>query len=214
MVDYRKKYLDVLLRTGEEEADQVTQEYQEARHHSDTDYDAAAASAQGRKELSEVEAQELKSIWKKLVKTYHPDRFANDPKKMASFTQLTSEINLARDNGDIERLREIASDPNGFMIRHGFGSLDFDDTAEVAGLQKLLDSLNIKIIEAIDLLGLLKEDPRYELHILSTKRSDYLQEIAKDHATAIDFEIERLQAKAAELDAEIKDLTGNPDVIS
>lgn len=214
VVDYRKKYLDVLLRVGEEEAEQVAQEYQEARGQSDTDYDQATADAQGRKELSEDEALELKSIWKKLVKTYHPDRFANDPQKMASFTQLTSEINLARDNGDIERLREIAGDPNGFMMRHGLGRLDFDDTAELASLQKLLDSLHVRIVDTIEALGLLKEDPKYELHVLSAKKAGYLQELAKDHAAAIDLEIERLQAKAAELEAEIKDLTGNAEGVS
>ena len=156
---------------------------------------------------------ELKSIWKQLVKTYHPDRFANDPQKLASFTQLTSEINLARDNGDIERLREIARDPNGFMMRQGLGRLDFDDSAELISLQKLLDTLQIRIVETIEALSLLKEDPQYELHVLSAKQPGYLQELAKDHAAAIDLEIERLQAQAAELEAEITGLTGNPGAV-
>lgn len=209
VVDYRQKYLDMLLRAGEEEAEQVAQDFQEARNQSDTDYDQAAADAQGRKELSEDEALELKTIWKQLVKTYHPDRFANDPQKLASFTQLTSEINQARDNGDIERLREIARDPNGFMMRHGLGSLDFDDTVELLSLQKLLDTLHIRIVDTIESLSLLKEDPRYELHVLSAKQPGYLQEIAKGHGAAIDLEIERLQKQASELEAEINDLTGN-----
>ena len=213
VVDYRQKFLDVLLRVGEEEAEQVTQEFHGARSQSDTDYDQAAAEAKGRKELSDDEELELKSIWKQLVKTYHPDRFANDPQKLASFTQLTSEINLARDNGDIERLREIARDPNGFMMRQGLGRLDFDDSAELNSLQKLLDTLQIRIVETIEALSLLKEDPQYELHVLSAKQPGYLQELAKDHAAAIDLEIERLQAQAAELEAEITGLTGNPGAV-
>ena len=144
-----------------------------------------------------------------MVKTYQPDRFANDPQKLASFTQLNSEINQARDNGDIERLREIARDPNGFMMRLDLGSLDFDDTAELLSLQKMLDTLHIRIVDTIESLSLLKEDPRYELHVLSAKQPGYLQEIAKDHAAAIDLEIERLQEQASELEAEINDLTGN-----
>ena len=213
VVSYRQKYLDVLLRAGEEEAEQVAQEYQQAKGHSDTDYEQAATDARGRKELSEAETQELKAIWKKLVKTYHPDRFANDPQKLASFTRLTSEINQARDNGDIERLREIANDPNGFMMRHGLGSLNFDDTAELASLQKLLDTLQIRIVETIEAFSLLKEDPQYELHVLSTKRAGYLQELAKEHAAAIDLEIAQLKTQADALETEINELTGTPGTV-
>ncbi len=35
-----------------------------------------------------------------LVKLYHPDRFANEPDKLETFSKLTSAINLARDTGD------------------------------------------------------------------------------------------------------------------
>jgi DNA polymerase III epsilon subunit-like protein len=213
VVSYRQKYLDVLLRAGEEEAEQVAQEYQQAKGQSDTEYEQAAKDASGRKELSEAETQELKAIWKKLVKTYHPDRFANDPEKLASFTQLTSVINQARDNGDIERLREIANDPHGFMMRHGLGSLNFDDSAELASLQKLLDTLQIRIVETIEAFSLLKEDPQYELHVLSTKRAGYLEELAKEHAAAIDLEIEQLKTQADALETEINELTGTPGTV-
>ena len=213
VVSYRQKYLDVLLRAGEEEAEQVAQEYQQAKGQSDTEYEQAATDARGRKELSEAETQELKAIWKKLVKTYHPDRFANDPEKLASFTRLTSEINQARDKGDIERLREIANDPNGFMMRHGLGSLNFDDTAELTSLQKLLDTLQIRIVETIEAFSLLKEDPQYELHVLSTKRAGYLQELAKEHAAAIDLEIAQLKTQADALETEINELTGTPGTV-
>ena len=80
-------------------------------------------------------------------------------------------------------------------------------------LQKLLDTLQIRIVETIEALSLLKEDPQYELHVLSAKQPGYLQELAKDHAAAIDLEIERLQAQAAELEAEITGLTGNPGAV-
>ena len=47
----------------------------------------------------------------------------------------------------------------------------------------------------------------------ASERSGCWQELAKDHAAAIDLEIERLQAQAAELEAEITGLTGNPGVV-
>ena len=31
---------------------------------------------------------------------YHPDRFANEPDKLETFSKLTTAINLAKDTGD------------------------------------------------------------------------------------------------------------------
>jgi hypothetical protein len=56
---------------------------------------------------------------KKLVKLYHPDRFAHEPDKLETYHKLTAAINQAKNNGDIETLREIAEDPQGFMLRQG-----------------------------------------------------------------------------------------------
>ena len=210
---YRRKYLDMLLGVGEEEAEQVAGQYQDAKRQSDAEYEQAATEAAGRKELSDAEAQELKSIWKKLVHTYHPDRFADDPKRLASFTRLTSEINLARDNGDIERLREIANDPHGFMLRHGLGDLVFDDAEEIENLKKLLDTLQMRIVSALEAMSLLQESPQYELHVLSAKQPGYLQAVAKDHTMAIELEIERMEAAALDLKNEIIELTGQQSTV-
>src|SRR5487761_1899812 len=43
VVDYRKRYLDLLLRGGEEEAHQAEQDYQQARTQTDKDYEETAA---------------------------------------------------------------------------------------------------------------------------------------------------------------------------
>jgi DNA polymerase III epsilon subunit-like protein len=206
--DYRRKYLDVLLGSGEEDAQQVADQYQEAKNNSEAEFDRIAAESSGRRALSEAEEKELKLIWKKLIRTFHPDRFANDPEKLAAFTRLTSEINKARDNGDIERLREIASDPHGFMMRYGLGNLDFEDTAELSSLRRLYETLQIRIIATIEALSLLRETPQYELHVLSVKRPSYLQEIATDHASALELEIEQLRVNATQLENEINELTG------
>jgi hypothetical protein len=58
-------------------------------------------------------------VCKKLVRLYHPDRFAGDANTVDTYEKLTSAINRAKEEGDIELLREIAGDPNGFILRQG-----------------------------------------------------------------------------------------------
>jgi len=66
-----------------------------------------------KKQLTAEEELELNRLWKKLVKLYHPDRFAHEPDKLETYAKLTSAINQAKDSGDIAVLREIADDPMG-----------------------------------------------------------------------------------------------------
>ena len=77
-------------------------------------------------------------LWKKLVKLYHPDRFAHEPDKLETYAKLTAAINRAKDDGDIGTLREIADDPHGFILRQGWAGLDFSDGAELAQWRRLL----------------------------------------------------------------------------
>ena len=63
---------------------------------------------ESKRRLSDDEESELKSLWRKLVKLFHPGRFADDPEKMKTYTLLTGAINTAKDNGDLETLRQIA----------------------------------------------------------------------------------------------------------
>ena len=123
----------------------------------DADYDQAAAAS--RKELGSEEAMELKALWKKLVRLYHPDRFANQPDKLETYYHLTSAINQARENGDIAGLRDIANDPHGFILRAGWASLDFGDAGEVRSLRRLLDTLQLEILTTLDSLNELHESP-------------------------------------------------------
>ncbi len=64
---------------------------------------------ENKRELSDAEAGEMSTLWRKLVRLYHPDRFANEPGKLETYVKLTSAINHARDTGDLTALREIAT---------------------------------------------------------------------------------------------------------
>ena len=102
VVDYRRKLLDSLTRGDSEAAKQAEQNFKQARASSDKDYEEMAAAMDKKKLLTTEQEAELAQLWKKLVKLYHPDRFANDPDKLETYHKLTAAINQAKDNGDIE----------------------------------------------------------------------------------------------------------------
>ena len=131
VVDHRRKYLKVLLASGDEEAARVADDYQNARARSDSNYEDAARAATNKKELSSEEESEIRMLWKKLVRLYHPDRFAGEANSVDTYEKLTSAINRAREEGDVELLREIANDPTGFILRQGWTRLDFSDANEI-----------------------------------------------------------------------------------
>lgn len=211
IVEYRGKFLNTLLRSGEEEADQVAEEFERAEAQSKADYEEAAAAAAKQKTLSSEEERELSSLWKKLVRLYHPDRFSSQPDKIETYQKLTSAINQARDNGDINLLREIADDPHGFILRQGWTSLDFGDVLELKHLRRLYETLQLEIVSTMDALNELYESGDYTLHRLSTEQPSLLEDVAKEQANTIEAEITQLKETAKRLGQEINELTGVKD---
>lgn len=208
IVDYRRQYLESLLRGGEEEAKQTEQTYEQARAQSDREYEEAEAAVGQRAELTPEEEAELGRLWRKLVKMYHPDRFAHEPGKLDTYVKLTSAINRAKDEGDIATLREIADDPEGFLRRQGWGSLDFRDEAELAELRCLHETLQMEIMSVLEALNRLKESPDYELCDLVERRAGFLDEIAAKRRELLDKETADLEGKASRLAEEIEELDG------
>ena len=145
------------------------------------------------------------------MRLYHPDRYAHEPEKQEIYERLMQEINEARDRGDIVKLREIANDPNGFLLGQGLNSLDFDDDAELAKLRRLYETLQARILDVLEALERLRESSEYELYRLSRERPDVVQEVADRLAEEISAEISALGAEAAQLAAEIEGLTGVAD---
>ena len=213
IVGYRRKYLATLLQSGEEDAETVTEEFKEASAKSEADYEQLATSTNKQQALNHDEEAELRTLWKKLVRLYHPDRFTQEPDKLEAHHQLTSAINQARDNGDLDTLREIANDPHGFMLRKGWASLDFKDVDAVADLQRLLETLQLKVLATLESLNELHESPDFELQRLTVLQPKLLTEIADAQAVAIDAETQKLESESQELAAEINELAGNTNSV-
>src|SRR5207245_1950696 len=186
IVDYRRKFLDSLVRGGEEEAKQAETRYEQAKAQTDKDYEETAAAVAEKKQLTAEEEAELSRLWKKLVKLYHPDRFAEQPDKLEAYHKLTAAINQARDIGDIKTLREIAEDPRGFMLRQGWVSLDFGDAEALDQLRRLYETLQREIAVDTESLKQLRESPDYELFQLCEKNPAVLSELGAERTTQVE----------------------------
>ena len=208
IVDYRRKFLDSLVRGGEDEAKQAEAHYEQAKAQTDKDYEETAAAVAEKKQLTAEEEAELSRLWKKLVKLYHPDRFAHEPDKLETYHKLTAAINRAKDAGDIQTLREIAEDPHGFILRQGWATLDFSDEAELAQLRRLHETLQLEIIAVLESLNRLRESPDYELCQLSEQKPGVLDELAAESKKLLEKESGELQQQADKLAEEIKELGG------
>lgn len=206
---YRRRYLDSLS-SGDDDFEKVRDEFSRDENRSDQEYDEASKIANSQKSLTEDQQSELKALFRKLVKLFHPDRYANDPEAYKAYTLLTQEINTARDSGDIEKLREIASDPQAYARKIGAGLIDLSDEAELGNLKRLYESIQAQILEMLEALDELRSDPKYELSQLSARRPDYLNEVAEEYRSQIEKECDDLEKEAANLSEQIEELTGSP----
>ncbi len=206
-VDYRRKVLDSLTRGKTDEVKQAEQNFEQAKTQSDRDYEELSSAADKKQQLTAGQVAELTRLWKKLVKLYHPDRFANEPDKLETYQKLTAAINRAKDSGDIETLREIAEDPQGFILRQGWASLDFGDAEELTQLRRLHETLEKEIVIVAESLKRLRESPDYELCQLSDQKPGVLDELAAERTKQLEAEIAELEKQAEQLASEIKELT-------
>src|SRR5665213_1193139 len=207
-VDYRRKFLDSLTRDNRQEGMKAAEDYERAQTQTDQDYEELAAAADKKKQLTAEQEAELTQLWKKLVKLYHPDRFANEPDKLETYHKLTAAINLAKDTGDIALLREIAEDPHGFILRQGWANLDFRDKEELTQLKRLHETLQKEIAAVTESLKELRESPDYELCQLSEQKPGVLNELAAERAKQLEVENAELEQQAEELAKKIKQLGG------
>jgi len=203
-IEYRQNFLDSFIRDDPDEVEQAEKDFEEAKAQLEKDYEELAAAADKKKKLTVEQEAELTQLWKKLVKLYHPDRFASEPEKLETYHKLTAAINLAKDNGDIELLREIADDPAGFLLRQGWAVLDFGDQEELAQLKRLHEALQKEIAEVAESLKQLRASPDFELCQLVEQKPGMLDELAAERAKQLELEIVELESQAEELAIKIK----------
>lgn len=204
---HRRLFLDTLIYQGEEDAEDVTAEYNSARAASDKEYEDAIRDTLDTAEMTEAQRSEIQLLWKKLVRLYHPDRFQNDEAKQAIYEKLVSAINKARDEGLIDVLREIAEDPDAYIAKQNWGQINISRADDREDLRKLYIALEIQIVERIEALERLRESPEYTLMKQCRSRPGLLAEVADTQKANLAAEIELLQAEADALLEEIEELS-------
>ena len=214
LVEYRRRYVETLLQDGEEEAAGVTEAHEAAQASLDADYEALDRDADSRSEPTPEQEQAIKTLWLKLVKTYHPDQYTDEPEKQARYNQLIQAINQAKDKGDVAALHEIADDPEGFVQRQGWGTLALDDDHDLDRLRHLYDGLQAQILTLLDRLNDLQNSPAFDIYRRVEATPDLLNEIAAQQGAVLDTEIAELEAEAQQLATEVEELTGEPCRVS
>lgn len=212
IIDYRRKFLDALFRGSDEDAESITLEYEDARKQTEEEFSQAEKEAENTNVLTKDEQNEFKKLYRKLADLFHPDKNSKDPEKQEIYNRLMAEINRGKETRDINLLREIAADPNAYMAKHALGMIDLSDEEDLTGLRKLHEALQIKIIEVIEQIDELRNDPKYELYKLSTRRPEYLTEVASQQREQLKKECEDLTTQARSLAEEIEGLTGKPPI--
>ena len=203
VVDYRQKFLDSFVRDNTDEVEQSVKDFKEAKAQLDEDYERMAAAAKSEKPMAARQEAKLALIWKKLVKLFHPDGFARQVDKLESYHRLIAALNQSRDDGDIETLRLIAEDPQGFLSRQSWANLDFKDAEKPAQLKRLHEALQKEIAAVTASLGELHASPDYELCRLAGQKPDVLEELAAKRAKQLEVENAELESQAEQLEKEI-----------
>ena len=205
-VDHLKKILDKFYE-GEEETEKLEEEHQSAQAENQKSYEEAA-NANVSKEKIRNNHGELTTLWRELVGLFHPDKHAMDPNKKQTFENLTAAINLARDEGNLTILNEIASDPNGFILKQGWNNINLEHEPDLRALESLYANLQIEIIELIELSNNLHESHDFELMMLAKNNLSLPSKVAKKQKSVLLTEIKALEKEVQDMRAEIKSLTG------
>ncbi|MBM4202292.1 MAG: exonuclease, partial [Gammaproteobacteria bacterium] len=203
-LDWRRRYLDTLQREGEEEAGRHEQARVEAEERLRDEYARTAREAEGRRVLSPEETAEIKQLWRKLVRLYHPDRYAAEPARREVHERLTAEINRARDAGDIDRLREIAGEPEAFLA--GLGSTGAGASEDLEALERLHMSLQGRILELIEAIEAFRQSPDGELHATLSDQPALFTAIVAEYRAGLRREIDTLTAELNAVEDEIREL--------
>lgn len=206
VIEYRRKFIQSLLAELDLDPAEVRSQFDHDQKKLDDDFEAAEKLTEQVSSLSDDQQNEIKDLYRKLVKLYHPDRFNSDEGKSKAYTLLMAIINQAKSRMDISLMREIANDPSAFMRKNNLGELQVFEEDESENLRRLYESLQARILDTIASIDELRSGAQFELFRLASRRPGYLDEVATEYRRELDAECELLMAEADELHKQVKTL--------
>lgn len=208
LVDSREQYLATLLNSGDEEAEKVQGNHREARKEIDDEYRETAEDLEDKRDLSPEEVIELKSIYRSLMKLYHPDKRALSESENKTYHLLSAEINRAKNSGEIATLRRIACDPGAFIAQQGWKALGEPGPETQDGLAVRLQSLEADLVGCLDALNRLRSSNDFFLSQRIQKDPSAFDDAIAEQITLCKEEIDKLTDRADALEKEIVTATG------
>lgn len=206
VIEYRRKFIQSLLAELDLDPADVRSQFDRDQKKLDEEFETAEKLTEQVSSLSDDQQNEIKDLYRKLVKLYHPDRFNSDEEKSKAYTLLMSIINQAKARMDISLMREIANDPSAFMRKNNLGELQVFEEDEAENLRRLYESLQARILDTIASIDELRSGAQFEIFRLSSRRPGYLDEVATEYRRELDAECELLMAEADELQKQVKTL--------
>ena len=110
----------------------------------------------------------------------------------------------------LETWEQLAAHPEGFIRKQGWASVELADEKEIAALRRLLEMLQIKIVEVLEATNDLKESPDYELYNLTQRDASILDTVGEKQKEQIEAECTKLTGEAQDLETQIEEFTGTP----
>lgn len=206
VIEYRRKFIQSLLAELDLDPADVRSQFDRDQKKLDDEFETAEKLTEQVSSLSDDQQNEIKDLYRKLVKLYHPDRFNSDEEKSKAYTLLMAIINQAKSRMDISLMREIANDPSAFMRKNNLGELQVFEEDESENLRRLYESLQARILDTIASIDELRSGAQFELFRLASRRPGYLDEVATEYRRELDAECELLMAEADELQKQVKTL--------
>lgn len=213
IVSYRKRFIDTLLDKGEDDAEALSSDFEREKDAADQEYEEAVKEAAETRDLTSTEFTEVKSIWRKLARLFHPDQSGEDPERKAVHEKLLVVINNARDAGNIELLREISEDPKAYMLRQGWDAPLQEDGSDLQVLRTLYENISLEVIQRIEDLNRLKESNGYAIFVFCQTQPDGFERLVQQHREMLLREIKGLKLEADQKNAEIDELLGRKSPI-
>lgn len=213
LVRYRKRFIDTLLDKGEDEAETLSGEFEREKDEANQEYEEAVQEAAETRDLTSTELTEVKSIWRKLARLFHPDQSDGDPERKAVHEKLLVVINNARDAGNIELLREISEDPKAYMRSQGWDAALQEDGSDLNVLRTLYENISLEVIQRIEDLNRLKESNGYAILVFCQSQPDGFERLVQQHREMLLKEIKDLGLEADQKNSEIDELLGKKSPI-
>ena len=208
LIEYRQHFLEKLMLEGEDEAEEIINEYSSAHEEQEQEFKEASKQQTETSNLTENEKKQIKKLFGKLVKLFHPDRYRDEPEKQIIYEKLITVINEARDHSDIELLLEISEDPDAFIAKQGWEEIGIRDDVNAANLRKLYEEIELEIVSRIEALNLLRNTSDYHLLMYCRNNPDRLIEVSQQRIEVLNKQIRDYKVDSERLKNEIEEITG------